>query len=203
MPLVRIACLLLTVAGTLFARPNAGAAPYRPADDAQVLERLPSRLVGAEQAGLRQLRARLQAAPGDAALAAELAERYYRLAQRSGDPRYIGYAQSVLQPWPPGSAAPPNIRTVRAQIAQFLHDFGAALADLDAVLAADPADLGARSFRAIIHLVKADYARAKADCAELGQRSAGLIAGACLPTVDAVTGQAEAALATLARLLAQ
>lgn len=193
--------LLIAACGLVGGCPPVLSAPYRPADDGQVLEQLPARLLGSEQKALRELRARLQSAPQDAGLAAELAERYYRLAQRSGDPRYIGYAQSVLLPWPAGSAAPPEIRTVRALIAQFLHDFGAALADLDAVLTADPADLGARSYRAIIQLVKADYAKASADCQELERRIRGLVAGACLPTVAAVTGRAESALATLTQLL--
>lgn len=202
MPRLHTAChLLIAACGFLGSCPPALAAPYRPADDGQILERLPTRLLGAEQKTLRELRSRLQSTPQDAQLAADLAERYYRLAQRTGDPRYIGYAQSVLLPWPAGSAAPPEIRTVRAQVAQFLHDFDAALADLDAVLATDPANLGARSYRAIIQLVKADYAKASADCKELERRIRGLVAGACLPTVAAVTGQAESALATLAQLL--
>lgn len=179
----------------------AQAAPFRPTDDAQVLERLPTRLLSSEQQSLRQLREQLRTTPDNAEVAAELAEHYYRLAQRTGDPRYVGYAQSVLAPWPAGSDAPTAIRTVRALIAQFLHDFAGALNDLDAVLLADPGDVGARSYRAIIHLVKADYDRARADCIELERRIKGLVASACLPTVEAVGGQAPAALIRLAGLL--
>lgn len=188
-------CSLL--AGTV----PAHAAPFRPVDDAQVLERLPTRLLSAEQQTLRKLRDQLRTKPTNAPVAAELAERYYRLAQRTGDPRYIGYAQSVLAPWPAGSDAPTAIRTVRALIAQFLHDFDGALNDLDAVLLADPGDVGARSYRAIIHLVKADYERAHSDCAELERRIKGLVASACLPTVTAIVGQAVPALDRLSRLL--
>lgn len=182
---------------------SALAAPYRPASDSEILERLPGRLLGSEQQALRELRSRLREKPTDAALAALLAERYYQLAQRSGDPRYIGYAQSVLAPWPPGTAAPPSIRTVRAEVAQFLHDFPAALADLDAVLDHHPGDGDARSIRAIIHLVKADYGRALSDCRALEQAFSGLIASACAPTVEAASGHGAASLATFSRLLAQ
>lgn len=194
--------MTVAIASLLVAAAPAISAPYRPHDDAQVLERLPGRLAGNEQQkALRELRGRLRDQPGNPQIAAELAERYYRLAQRTGDPRYVGYAQSALSPWPPGSAAPADVRTVRALIAQFLHDFDGALTDLDAVLAANPADLGARSYRAIIHLVKADYDQAAKDCAELERLAQGLVANACLPTVSAVVGRSEPAIARLTRLL--
>jgi tetratricopeptide (TPR) repeat protein len=195
--------LSIAICGLLAGTAPAYAAPFRPTDDAQVLERLPTRLLNSEQQSLRRLRDQLRTTPDNATVAAELAEHYYRLSQRTGDPRYIGYAQSVLAPWPPGSDAPAAIRTVRALVAQFLHDFAGALRDLDAVLRADPGDVGARSYRAIIHLVKADYDRASADCIELERRIKGLVASACLPTVAAVNGQAPAALIRLAGLLAR
>ena len=191
----------LLLIGLFFGATAASGAPFRPTSDDQMLERLPTRLVSAEQQTLRKLRAELNIRPRDAAVAADLAERYSRQAQRSGDPRYIGYAQSVLLPWPAGSDAPSPIRTVRALIAQFLHDFDSALQDLDAVITANPADIGARAYRAIIYLVKADYAPARADCLALESRIKGLVAGACVPTVDAVTGQAERSLAVLEGLL--
>ena len=185
----------------IFSTSTASGVPFRPKDDDQVLERLPTRLMSSEQQALRQLRAELTAAPRDAAIAADLAERYYRQAQRSGDPRYIGYAQSVLAPWPTGSEAPTSIKTVRALIAQFLHDFDNALKHLDSVILAAPTDAGARAYRAIIYLVKADYDRARADCVALDSLIKGLVAGACVHTVDAVTGKSERSLAALEGLL--
>lgn len=202
-PACRCYLLSIAVCGLLAGTAPAHAAPFRPADDAQVLEQLPTRLLSSEQQSLRQLRDQLRATPGNAAVAAELAGNYYRLAQRTGDPRYVGYAQSVLAPWPAGSDAPNAIRTVRALVAQFLHDFDGALNDLDAVLLAEPGDVGARSYRAIIHLVKADYDRARADCVELERHIKGLVASACLPTVAAVNGQAKAALTRLTSLLSR
>lgn len=185
----------------LSATPLVSAAPFRPQSDNEVLEQLPVRLIGSDQKQMRALHERLRNRPDDASLASELAERYYRLAQSTGDPRQIGRAQAVLARWPGEHPAPASVRVIRAQLAQFLHDFPAALRDLDVVLAEDPGHGGARAVRAIIHLVKADYPAALNDCRELARRYDDLIAQACGPTVDAMTGQAEAALATLRRLL--
>jgi len=200
-PFSVLSCLIL-LSLTLFA-PVIVAEPYRPKDDALILERLPGRLASTELQRLRELRALLARNPFDATAAAELAEAYYRLAQRTGDPRQIGYAQSALTPWPPGSSAPNDIRLVRALIAQFLHDFGSALNDLDIVLIADPGNVAALSYRAIIHLVKADYPRALADCKALALQMNGLVARACTPTVQAVTGQSGPARAGFKALLDQ
>lgn len=192
-----LTCLFLLAPGF------ANSTPFRPSDDAQVLERLPTRLLSAEQQTLGKLRSRLAEAPDNAESAAELAERYYRLAQRTGDPRYVGYAQSALASWSAGSEAPVAIRLVRALVAQFLHDFEGALKELDTVLAADPGNVDALSYRAIIHLVKADYEKARADCISLQRKINGLVAAACLPTVDAVTGKSKTAMALLSHLLNQ
>lgn len=180
----------------------APATPYLPADDAQVLERLPVRAADPTAKALRELRQRLAAAPADADLAAELAGRYYRLAQREGDPRYVGYAQAVLTRWPAPADAPTPILLVRSLLAQFVHDFAGADRDLSRVLERHPDDLAARSYRAILNLVQARYAQARDDCRELAARSRALVSLACEPTVRAVTGEAEAAYRALAAALA-
>ena len=53
----------------------AGAAPYLPASDAQVIERVPARVVDARVRDLQALRAAWRASPDDAALAVRLARR--------------------------------------------------------------------------------------------------------------------------------
>jgi len=62
------------------------AAPFVPADDAQVLERLPDRSAP-QYRDLKRLQANAAAAPDDAASAVALADAYYRISRSEGDPR--------------------------------------------------------------------------------------------------------------------
>src|SRR5262245_49152095 len=108
-------CLLLLAFAT-----GAAAAPFVPADDAQVLERLPER-TGPRYREVRQLRAVAAARPGDPASAAALATAYYRIAHDEGDPRYLGYAQAALAPWWKQEDAPTAVVLARATLLQSNH----------------------------------------------------------------------------------
>ena len=118
--------------------PVAGSAePYIPDDDDAILERLPA----ARDPRVRVLalaQARLAEGPGDLNRALSLASAYLALGQSQGDPRYDGYAQAALAPWW-GLAEPPvPVLILRAMLEQRRHDFDAALADLERVLARQP-----------------------------------------------------------------
>src|SRR6187401_3009104 len=76
----------------------AWAKPFVPTDDAQVLERLPDRS-SVEYRELKLLKAKAAAEPGDVDAAVALADAYYGISRREGDPRYLGYAQAALTPW--------------------------------------------------------------------------------------------------------
>lgn len=177
------------------------AEPFVPQDDKQVLERLPAKPTDPVQSGLRDLRRLLAANPQDLGLATILAERYFRLAVGDGDPRYIGYAQAALAPWWAQTAPPTSVLILRAGLRQYMHDFESALADLTLALKRDPDNLDALSYRAVIYLVMARYDEARRDCLEMARRDGGLIPLSCEPTVDALTGRATAAYATLAEAL--
>ena len=182
---------------------TASAAPYIPQDESQILERLPYRAENAEIRGIKSLQQNLAKNQANADLSAELAERYYQQALRQGDPRYIGYAESVLLPWKKQNNPPAKIRLVRAEIAQFLHDFPSAKTDLDAILQAEPDHLGARAVRAILLLVQAEFKSAREDCRQLALRSPSLIAKACELTVRAINGEALVAYEALRTALQQ
>lgn len=177
------------------------AVPYIPQDPAQVLERLPARPTDPAMSGLRELRRQLAADPQQLDLAVDLAGRYFRLAVREGDPRYIGYAQAALTPWWRQAEPPTEILVLRAGLTQYLHDFNGALADLSRAIARDPGNLTAWSYRAVIYIVMARYDEARHDCKEFAARDSELIAVACEPTVDALTGHAAAAYAKLDQAL--
>ena len=180
----------------------AGAAPYTPKNDADVLERLPARANDPAMAELRRLRSAVSAAPGDAGAAAGLALRYFDLANEQGDPRYVGYAEAALRPWA-GDGAPVEVLFTRGLLRQYRHDFAAALHDLAGVLALDPSHVGARAWRAAIYMVQADYRAAAQECARLREHASVLLATGCSAYVDATTGKARVAYEKLSLTLRQ
>lgn len=182
---------------------SANAAPYRPVDDAMVVERLPARTGGIAARELRAWRAELAARPDDAALAVRLTRRYFRLAMAEGDPRYIGYGEAALKPWWTQTAAPPEVLVARALLKQYRHDFKAALTDLGAAARERPSIAEIWSWRAALHLVQADYAGARRDCDELARHARALDHDACRAWVDGQTGKAALAYRTMADTLAR
>ena len=153
----------------------AWAEAYRPRDDAQVLAAVPARATDPRARGLMALRAANRAQPQDLATAVQLAQRYFDEVAAEGDPRYIGYAQSALQPWWQLPDPPVPVRVLRAMLLQFDHRFDAALADLDAALAADPKNAAAWSWRTAILMVQARYGPARQSCTSMAEFSSSTI----------------------------
>ncbi len=191
--LAGLSCTILSV--------SVSAAPYTPASDAQVLERLPFRPADPVARELRELRARLAARPDDAALADTLARRYFDLAMAEGDPRYIGYAEAALRPWGPGKPIPPGLRVIRALLAQYKHDFAGALKDLAIAAEAEPQNVEAHAWRAAIFMVQAEYAQSKAECEALAPYAGELLATGCISYVDGTTGNTRKAYERLSAAL--
>jgi Tfp pilus assembly protein PilF len=178
------------------------AAPYRPASDDTLLETLSARASDPRSREMRELRASLSRHPTDAELAVRLARRYYEEVAAEGDPRYIGYAQAALAPWWKEPEPPPPVRVMRAVLRQFNHDFDGALADLSAASAQDPTLAEAWGWQAAIHLVRADYAAARAACERATPLVTPLIGVACTASVDSLSGHADAAARALQDALA-
>ncbi|MGQ0502060.1 MAG: tetratricopeptide repeat protein [Panacagrimonas sp.] len=157
------------------------AAPYRPADDAQILERLPA------AAPARPLVAdRLALAPE---LAARLAQTYIQRSRQTGDPRELGYAQGVLQPWWNTADAPDPVLLLRATLRQSRHDFDGALADLDRLLARRPADAQAWLTRATILRVQGRYPEAARACTQLQPLADPFVQALCRESVRGLNGE--------------
>jgi len=193
-------CLgLVLLAATL----AVGAAPRVPAVDAEVLETLPGRPGDPAALELRRLRASVAAAPTDAEAAGGLARRYFDLAMEEGDPRYVGYAQAALRPWPEAAGTPAEILVLHGMLRQYRHDFPQAMADFELALKSEPANIEARAWRAAILMVQADYGAARRECALLARNATELHATACSAYVEATTGRARAAYERLAAALAR
>jgi hypothetical protein len=74
-------------------------APYVPASDSQVLERLPFKSGDPAMRELRALHSQLTREPDNLPLTLRLAQGYLELGRVTGDPRYAGYAEAALAPW--------------------------------------------------------------------------------------------------------
>lgn len=181
----------LIVAGALLFRPSAQAdVPRRPADDGEVLERLPSASTDARERQRRALERALAVDPSDVRTACTLARLDVELSRERSDPRYLGRAQAALAPWWGQASPPPAVLVLRATIRQSLHDFDGALADLDRVVAIAPDDAQAWITRAVVLGVRGRYDEARASCRPLARLAPALVVTVCEASVDALTGSA-------------
>lgn len=175
------------------------AVPRTPANDAEVLEKLPTRAADSTARELAALRAAVAKAPTDASLATELAQRYFDLALAQGDPRYVGYAEAVVTRF--ANPLPAPLLTLRGVLRQYRHDFAGALKDFEAALALAPEYAAAHAWRGAIYLVEADYGAAQKECAALQKLDRETLAGACLGLLQAYSGQLALGYKTLQKIL--
>ena len=168
----------------------ASAEPYRPTDDAQVLERLSVKTSDSLARELATLRADLQRSPRNLESAVKLATRYIEQGRSEGDPRFLGQAQAVLAPWWDEPMTPPAVLILRATIKQNAHEFGPALVDLERALTAQPTNIQAWLTKASILQVQARYPEARRACQPLTRLAARHIALACLTDIEGLTGHA-------------
>jgi hypothetical protein len=120
-------------------------------------------------------------------------------ARATGDPRFLGYAQRLLQDWP-DDRMDERLRVLRATLWQSLHRFDEARADLDRVLSGDPdRQQGIQALLTLANLetVQGRYQAAEQACDRLHQLYPGLIAASCTAQVAARTGRAESAYQSL------
>jgi tetratricopeptide (TPR) repeat protein len=167
--------------------------PYLPGSDAQVLAELP---VGArhESAPARELtRSRLD-------IALPLAQFYVSRSRASGDLRYLGYAEALLQPWLQHAPVAPAVLVLEATILQSRHAFGAALDQLDLALQAQPDNAQAWLTRATVLRVQGRYTEALAACVHLAAQADAAITALCRQSVAGLTGNLRAAYAAIAAL---
>ena len=178
---------------------DATAAPRKPHDDKEVLERLPQRAGDPVARELAELRMAAMSASADPAPAARLAQAYFDLALARGDPRYVGYADAVVARF--AGPLPASLRLVRGLLRQYRHNFDGALADFAAAVAADPELADAHAWRAAIFLVQAEYMAAQGECANLERLGRTGLAGGCRGLAFAYGGNLDAAAQVLHKAL--
>lgn len=193
---------LLTAVALAAGIESAAAAPYRPSDDAQVLERLPT--AGSKNVReLRQLHAELAQAPQNLPLALRVTRRDIDVARGEGDPRYNGYAEAALRPWLDLADPPVEVIVLCATLRQARHDFAAALTDLSRALSDDPRNAQAWLTRAIVLQVQGDYTKALGNCLSLARFAESLVAAICVDGVSGLSGRGAASYDDLRQMLEQ
>ncbi len=126
-------------------------------------------------------------------------------ARASGDPRYLGYAQTLVNRWPEEQLTD-RLRVLRATLSQSLHQFDSARTDLEQVISSSSDNqqrIQARLTLANLELVQGRYKEARQHCQALQSAYPGLIAQSCLASVQARTADPETAYRNLASQLAE
>ena len=189
----------LLAAALLAVGASGRAAPLHPADDAEIVETLPT--LGARAAEQRALRRQLARQPRDAPAALALSRSLLSRARADGDARLAGQALGALGAWDGEPSTPIEIRLQRATLYQHLHDFDAAAGELGRVLAASPHHPQALLTLATVRRVQGNYEASDRACAALADAGQPLYGRACLAENRALRGEADAARRELEQLL--
>jgi Tfp pilus assembly protein PilF len=184
--------------------PRAAAATWRvPTDPGEVLESLPFTASDPRSDEIASLRRALAKNPRDLPRALRLARLDIDLSRERADPRYLGHAEAALAPWASDESADVDVLVLRATIQQSLHDFDAALRNLDLAVTRAPTHAQAWLTRAVVLTVRGRYDEARASCAHLIPLASNLVVVVCQTGIDSVTGKAGAAFARLDEALSR
>lgn len=176
------------------------AEPYIPTDDNEVLETLPRDLLSGRDE-LATLRRQLADDPKNIELAGNVASRFLQMGKSEGDPRFYGYAQAAIQPWWEAASAPPAILKLRAKLKETDHRYDEALADLKLLVEQQPQDVQAWIELANVLRVQGKYAEARQACDKLSEFAGTGPTIMCSVPIQAVTGEAEEAYASLSEIM--
>ena len=186
----RVLHLILWVTWGLILSTPASATPFTPANDADVLETLPTQW---QSTAVSRLRAQWQANPHDLTTLVALVRLYMETARAQSDPRYFGYAETLLQPWWHEANPPAELLLLRATLRQHTHDYVPALQDLQQLVKQYPDQTQGWLTLAEVQLVRGDYAAAKTSCSALATHASTWYATLCYSQVMSLTGNAERA----------
>jgi tetratricopeptide (TPR) repeat protein len=186
------AAALLIGAGTA----DALAGPYVPADDNTVLAEVSAGTRHADVAARRLARGRVD-------VAIPLAQFYIEQSRRSGDLRFLGYAEAVLAPWVKQASPNPTVLMLQATLQQSRHEFLASLATLDHALAVGPKDPQALLIRATVLRVLGRYPEASAACEQFSRLVEPRLAALCIQSLRGLNGHLDSAYTSLTQVSTQ
>jgi len=169
---------------------------YRPDDPGQVVLRLGS---STGESQLAQLRAASLAAPNDLDATIRYVDELIVAGARSGNERYYGYAEQVVQG--AGDAGNLALKLRRARLLQHKHEFAAAEQVLSEILDSDSHHREGRLMRAQVRLHLHEPQQALADCTALMPFVDLLTSTTCIAQARAAQGDLPRAQALLLRVL--
>jgi tetratricopeptide (TPR) repeat protein len=170
-----------------------GARPYVPPADSTVLADVPAGTRHSELATRDLARKRLD-------VALPLAQLYIKQARSSGDLRYLGYADAVLEPWVGGATTSADALVLHATVLQSRHDFSHALTVLEQARALRPDDAQAWLTSATVLRVLGRYDQALSACEQVSLRADNTVTELCRQSIRGLTGELPAAYATIAQI---
>ena len=177
------------------------AQPIVPKGDDEVIDVLPA--ISGSRAEQRRLRNQLAQQPRDPALALAVARRYLDQAHALGDPRFAGMAMAAIEAWTNEATMPDGVLMMRATLQQYLHQFDAAVASLQQLLARPASAPRPQAWLtlATVRRVQGRYADSDAACRQVAMAGAALHANACLAENAALRGDVDRARAVFIGLL--
>jgi tetratricopeptide (TPR) repeat protein len=152
---------------------------------------------------LLKLAPRVLTQTSSATQAAEQARLAIRLARESADPRFLGQAQTLLQPWWSQQNAPIELAILQAIIQQARHQFIDSKKTLEIVLKRDPNQAQAWLTLASLEKLTGSFANAQTSCAQLERLQLQLYSGACRFEIFSLIGKFQEARTGFSALLAQ
>jgi thioredoxin-like negative regulator of GroEL len=187
---VLLAFVLATIAAPACADDHR--TPYVPASADTVLQHVPAS-TDPRVRQFDQLRADVRGHPTDMPLALKLADAYIGYGRSTGDARYLGRAQGVIDPWMQQKVVPVPILLTHATILQSRHFFAESRTELKSILARDPANVQAWLTLATVAMVQGDYPTANDSCVHLANVGGDFYGQLCTAQLRALTGHAKQA----------
>jgi hypothetical protein len=173
---------------------TAVAAPYRPANDAEVVDTLPKGSLTFQTRVSRQTNTKPTLSAIEPQVTALLAQSY-----AWGDPRALGQAESLMQPYRDDLSA--QARLLRANIYQASHRFDLAKQELQAILKQTPNQPDSVLMLSSIDLVQGRFIEARRGCDQLNDRSVLILKMGCIAQVESMTGRLQQSAMTVQQLL--
>jgi tetratricopeptide (TPR) repeat protein len=186
----------LCIAVLGFAAGAIGARPHIPQDDSIVLADVPPGTRHSELATRKIAARRLD-------VALPLAQLYIKQARSTGDLRFLGYAEAVLEPWVGPETTSADALVLHATVLQSRHDFAGALGVLARARAIRPDDAQAWLTTATVLRVRGEYDQSSSACDHTAIHADPAVVELCKQSIRGLMGELPAAYAAVQQIDSQ